>query len=257
MSETAQIGCGSFKQDGIIPEFAETGVAGFAQQTSDYVSNVTVVDGQFCNSFIPNASLGLSTNGAHTGLSFEHFDVLLHRNSVDVTQVRSPEIGDTGVLHSTLMKGSLGFRFSRFLFGRQHSLSIALIETFSAGAIFTYAYLALVVTVLAYKFSHVTLGDARVIALALYLTILLALLWRGFSPRLSASYATALAAETAFERAHNIFIVTVFAQVGFYVFHVAQSIRDFIPMIDTHGMKFSNVTSPTARRGFDALAQES
>lgn len=216
MTKTANIGCGSFEQVGIVSECANAGVAVGTQKRPHESADVVVIHVERQESPATNHSLWTLADGAKAILLFQQFLIVAFGQVVLIlkmltTNVRSER---TRGFPSFVTYFSLLGKF-RLLLWRHlgAAFRIAEREALFTAAVLGCSYDPFVVSISADESGHVGLGQTFSVATTEFGAHMLLLFRRCACPLFAASRATAFAAKTALESAYNIFVMAMFAKV--------------------------------------------
>lgn len=212
MLETEQI-LGSGDQElRIVAEFTDAGVATIAEQHSDSLGAVVVIDVEFEDATVADSRFWLAADCALIVLSLYHLVVLFARQFVGLFQVVLAKILPS--FFGGISVSGQGVDVVAIVFGEIRAvLAVLLNVALATRAILRDAGYALIVTLFANKLGDVLLRESGCVALALIFSIRRALFGRRVRPLFAAGFATAFSAISVVQRAYEIFIVAVFAEV--------------------------------------------
>ncbi len=212
MLEAEQILGGGDQELRVVAELADASVAAIAEKFADGFGAVVVIDVQLQNPTVANPSLRLFADGALILLSLHHLIVLFARQFVGLFEMVLAKI--LAAFLGCVSIARQGVDVVPIILGQVLAgFAILFDVALAAGTVFRNACYALIVTLFANELGDVLLRKPRSVALALVLPIRRALFGCRFRPLLSAGLAAALSTVSVVQRANEIFIVAVFADI--------------------------------------------
>lgn len=225
MLETTQIFDRSAEQGDVIAHIPKRDVARATQKGANGVGLMIVVYVKSLSLAVTGPSLRLFAYGAEAVLSLQHLVVLCFRESVIRDQTHAAP-GRAIAVMVALMGGATSLLS---FFGRKirSLVLIVLTNARATRAVFQNANIGLDVSARADGNRDIGLSNPCVVTLAHLRANSFLLFWGGIRPLSATRRATAFSAIPVFQRAYEILVVTVFAEVGRYT-HSARRLSQFV-----------------------------